>query len=299
MNYYPYIHQLHSRLEKAKYKGYDPYDALNMPLPWSRMGRILPILCIQIVKRLPWNLRPLLGIKKGYNPKAMGLLLHACCVLYRKTGENTWLNRAAFFFNWLLENTSEGYPGLSWGYNFNWKSPIRDLPAYTPSAVVTAFVCRGIKAYYDLTGDQRAAQALHAAAEFVHQALPRVEDETGISFSYTPLQTEVCYNASLLAAEVLWYSHSLQSREEYAQLAARAGSFVVHRQNRDGSWAYSEKPDTGERRSQIDFHQGFVLESIQILYTGLGNFHPRVQQAIAAGLHFYRSYQFESRNNFV
>jgi len=63
-------------LQDEQLAGYDPYDALN-----SRIFRALPFVdfrlfrlgCIQVLKRLPINLRPFLLIPKTQNPKALGL----------------------------------------------------------------------------------------------------------------------------------------------------------------------------------------------------------------------------------
>src|SRR2546423_13827745 len=60
--------------------GHDPYDALN-----SELFAIVPILdfklmrmmATQALKRLPWNLRPLLRIQKTENPKALALFLQS------------------------------------------------------------------------------------------------------------------------------------------------------------------------------------------------------------------------------
>src|SRR5215475_8236859 len=59
--------------------GYDPYDALNSPL-----ARTLPFknkfartVLTQLVKRNVFNLRPILGIDKGPNPKGIALAIRA------------------------------------------------------------------------------------------------------------------------------------------------------------------------------------------------------------------------------
>ena len=66
--------------------GFDPYDALNSrvfalsPLSRSRYCRIA---LTQALKRLPVNLRPLLGISKEQNPKGIALFLSALIKLSR------------------------------------------------------------------------------------------------------------------------------------------------------------------------------------------------------------------------
>src|SRR5262245_19233302 len=66
------------------WNGYDPYDGLNSPLsgllPSNRLFRTA---LIEAVKRSPVNLRPLLGIRKGLNPKGVALAARALTLLSR------------------------------------------------------------------------------------------------------------------------------------------------------------------------------------------------------------------------
>jgi len=58
--------------------GYDPYDALLSPLarlPLLGQSRSFRLALTQVVKRSPLNLRPLLGIRPGLNPKGVALFL--------------------------------------------------------------------------------------------------------------------------------------------------------------------------------------------------------------------------------
>ncbi|MBN1597156.1 MAG: hypothetical protein JW894_02585 [Bacteroidales bacterium] len=286
------IEELILYLEKKKFKGYDPYDALNIPLPWEKLPRWGPIMFIQLFKRFPFNLRNVLGIKREYNPKAMGLFLLAFTRLNIKTGKKEYLDKADFFFNWLYNNRSQTYSGSSWGYNFFWISPIRFLKPYTPSSVVTGFICRAIFEYYKLTGNELAKKCLLGASEFITNHIPVYKDQSGLSYSYTPVQEEICYNASLLAAEILAYSYIIDPNDEIRDKILKACNFVISRQNEDGSWYYSEKIKTGERRKQIDFHQGFVLDTLLIIQDLLKMNKKPFDDAIIKGLEFYRNYQF-------
>ncbi|HRN05199.1 MAG TPA: delta-aminolevulinic acid dehydratase, partial [Muribaculaceae bacterium] len=69
------------------YKGWDPYDGLN-----SRVFRAIPLigrsaiirLCwIQLFKRSPLNLRPLLLVPKQHNAKGVALAVQTHCEMYR------------------------------------------------------------------------------------------------------------------------------------------------------------------------------------------------------------------------
>ena len=78
------LHSLREYIEGEKFKGYDPYDTLTSPFPFKIFGKWGPIIATQIQKRNPFNARKLLRIKKDYNPKGLGLLLHSYSILQRK-----------------------------------------------------------------------------------------------------------------------------------------------------------------------------------------------------------------------
>src|SRR4051794_17709230 len=125
--------------------GYDPYDGLN-----SSLARMLPVrnkfsrtALTQLVKRSPFNLRPLLGIKKSLNPKGLALAARAIILLAERSGrafphdlleesepDSRALDATAdsfetdlrFLINKLAALRSNGYAEYCWGYNFDWQS---------------------------------------------------------------------------------------------------------------------------------------------------------------------------------
>jgi len=195
--------KLRDYIESEKFKGYDPYDILTSWMPFKYLGKWPSAIATQIQKRNPINIRPLLGIKKGINPKAFGLFLQSYSLLYKKTGKKEYLDKADYFFSWLFENYSKGYSGYCWGYNFPWANPKHFYDSYTPSSVVTGFVCKGIYEYWRATNDEQAKKVIISASEFVLKNIPVSNDSNGICFSYTPMERDLCCNASLLAAEIL------------------------------------------------------------------------------------------------
>jgi hypothetical protein len=285
------LYQLLGYVEEQKYLGYDPYDTLNSRINFKIFGKWGPPVATQIQKRNPINIRPLLGIKKGYNPKGMGLFLKAYCNLYRKTGEQTYLDKAKWIFDWLVNNYSKGYSGMAWGYNFPWATPKEYKEAFLPSVVVTQHVVDGIHAYYKLTGDEKAKQAIISGGEYVSRDIPVTEFDTGISFAYTHQSKGACYNASLHAAEILLKACLVQEikPDERIEQAAR---FVLSRQKDDGSWYYSLDPEKNTERKQIDFHQGFVLVSLHNIREHGGFLQEELGRAIVRGLEFYKREQF-------
>lgn len=286
------LDRINAYCEASNFKGYDPYDTLNSWIPFHKFGKWPSSIAIQIQKRNPLNIRPLLGIKKDWNPKGMGLFLKAYCLLYKKTGKKKYLDHADWLFEWLLKNYSHGYSGMCWGYNFNWTNPGGALPAFTPSVVVTSFVIDGIYEYFRITGKVSAAEAIHSAAKYINTDIPITNLPEGISFAYTSQSKGCCYNASLLAAEILAKSDFIGNKTEFNKLTNMAVDFVLAKQKADGEWWYSYNPETDSERNQIDFHQGFILVSLNNIFELSEVKSDRVERAIVNGLKYYRNIQF-------
>ena len=108
------------------FKGYDPYDGLNSKLfvylPFLRKSRLFKLIWIQFFKRSPVNFRKIAGIKKDYNPKAVGLFLSAYCNLYKINPTQATLFQIRSFIDQLKQSQSDEYSGSCWGYNFDWQS---------------------------------------------------------------------------------------------------------------------------------------------------------------------------------
>lgn len=277
--------------EKRNYKGYDPYDILLSKVPFGKMGKWPPILAIQLFKRNPLNFRPLVGVPKSLNPKALGLFLKGYSI-YK--GHPEAEKKARHIFELLLEVQTPVGQGMAWGYPFPWASPEKYLPACSPTSVVTGFVAQGIDAYYKAFGDKRALDVLNQACIFISESLHHTEEDDFYAISYSTVKPDFCYNASLLAAQTyaLTYAHTQQ--EAYKTIALKALNTVIRRQKSDGSWNYSENLITGKQRVQIDFHQGFVLDSILSICQSVDEFNEASEAALQKGFEFYREKQFSN-----
>ncbi len=287
-----YILKLEKHIRNDDYKGFDPYDTLNSFLNFKKMGNRAAAIAIQIQKRNPINIRPMIGVRKGYNPKGTGLLLKAYCNLYKYTKDKKYLKAAEKLFTWLTKNYSEGFSGICWGYNFDWASPNEFIPAFTPSVVVTSFVIDGIYEYYSITKSAEAANTILSAAKYISQDIPTTSFQKGICFAYTHLNVDCCYNASLLAAEVLAKADKINSSDAHRRTIESSISFVLSNQHPSGVWNYSYDIKKDSERHQVDFHQGFILVSLNNL-RNLLNLHERpVIEAIEKGIYFYMNNQF-------
>jgi len=285
------LEKLRLYVEKENFKGYDPYDTLNSPLRFKLFGQLTAVLALQFQKRNPVNIRPLLGIKKEHNPKALGLFLYSYCKLQKLEPGKNYTAQINYLFTELQNNYTKGFNGYCWGYNFDWASSNKYIARYSPNIVVTAFVAKGIYEYYKLMQNKEALTILESIGDFILKDLPITEFEDGICFSYTTLGVDNCYNASLLAALVLAQLYELTQKESYKDFALKAVDFVISKQHADGHWNYSIN-EQGKERVQIDFHQGYVIDCIaDVMYYTNTNIE-KYKNAIAKGTAYYRVQQF-------
>ena len=285
------LEKLRQYIEKENFKGYDPYDTLNSVFKFRLLGKLVAVLALQFQKRNPIHIRPFLGIKKEHNPKALGLFLYAYCKLHKQFPEKDYSKQINYLFTHLKDNSSQGYSGYCWGYNFDWASSGKYIKAYSPNIVVTAFIAKGIFQYYELTKDETALGILESIGNFILKDLPQTETKEGICFSYTTLGVDNCYNASLLAATVLSQLFYLTKKENYKTYAIKAVDFVVSKQHIDGHWNYSIN-EQGKERIQIDFHQGYVIDCIKDVIRYCGIQQEVYTTAVKKGTDYYRSQQF-------
>jgi hypothetical protein len=257
-------------IESADYAGYDPYDALNSPViqrvgaksKWVRIG------ATHLVRRSPINLRPLLRIRKGHNPKGIGLFLWGYSKLFALTGERRFLERIDYLLNMLEQLKSPGYSGNCWGYNFDWQSWTFLRPAGTPTIVNSSFIGHALLDCYELTGRQGALAMAIPIKDFILGDLHRTPLDGTFCFSYTPIDTEAVHNANLLGASILARLTRYCNNDGRLKPAALASlHYSMRHQRDDGSWFYADT----SLQSWIDsFHTGFNLQAIRhILETGL------------------------------
>lgn len=259
----------------AGFAGFDPFDGLESglfqatPLRHFRASRLA---WLQMVKRSPVNLRPLLMVPKGVNAKGLALFSLAE-ISRRRAGADS---SAGDLIRMLVDRAIESENSLAFGYNFDWQSRAFFAPKGTPTIVPTAFAARAIYEH----GGPESERLLSSLARFVTKELNRsTETDEEVCFSYTPIDRTKIYNASLLAGEVLSYAGGAENLD----LARKAVRFVLNGQRDDGSWLYGP----GEIHGWVDnFHTAFVLDSLRRT-TDAGVAVPEVSSAIEFGLEFW------------
>jgi hypothetical protein len=291
MNVNQCVRDLEMYLERENFKGYDPFDALNSPVlkTMSFDNKLLRILYIQTLKRIPFNFRPILGIRKNYNPKGIGLFLWGYAKLYGMEKKPEYLEKIEFFLDLLEELKSDGYSGYCWGYNFDWQSRAFYLPRYTPTLVNSSFIGHALLDTYLYTNNRKSIEMALMIKDFILDDLNRKEEDFGICFSYSPVDETAVHNANLLGASLLIRLYKFTEDESTKDVALQSLAYSMKYQREDGSWFYAE---TDIQRWIDSFHTGFNLQSLMyFMGEGLGN---KFQDAFAKGVEFYANNFFRS-----
>ncbi|MFN0141762.1 MAG: hypothetical protein ACKVQW_16940 [Pyrinomonadaceae bacterium] len=285
--------RLYAYCANRDFAGHDPFDGLNsdvfQKLPIKNL-RIARLAFLQIVKRFPVDLRPFLQVREGVNPKAIALFALAEMARFRKSGNFRHYENTRILLNRLLELkiAGEATSGESWsafGYNFDWQSRYFFAPRGTPAIVPTAFASAAFEEASHLFDDERYADAVTEIAAFVVHKLNRfIETADEVCFSYTPLDSSVIYNASLLAGECLARAAKFSDNSGYSQLAEKALRFVVRRQRADGAWVYGA---SGKQAWVDNFHTAYVLLSIRRITDALCLQDDDVESAFDRGLDYW------------
>lgn len=258
------FNRLAAYCESENYKGYDPYDSLNSKLfagiPVISRIPLLRLVWTQFFKRSPLNLRPVVGVDKEYNPKALGLFLSSYCLLYKNDPQPKYLDKINFFSSTLLELQNTNWSGSCWGYNFDWQARAFFQPKHTPTVVASTFIGCALLDAYEITGNQKFLDTARSTCNFILNDLNRTYDDEGnFCFSYSPLDKSVVFNASLLGSRILSRVYNFTKEQELKEAAKKSVIFCCNNQKSDGSWSYG----TYKFHQWIDnFHTGYNLECL-------------------------------------
>jgi hypothetical protein len=286
------LFKLKSYIEVDEFKGYDPIDIHNSFIPFQLLGHFPMVMASQINLRLPFNLRPFININKEYNAMAIGVLLRSYCILYKLYKKDEDLQRIEFFFNWIITNNSRTFQNYSWGNNFTWATPIKIVGKNYPNIVTTSIVAKAIFEYHELSNNPIALEVLESIGKYIVNDLPKYETDTELCFSYTDLMLECCFNASILGAEILAKLYSINKNDLLMNYVIKACNFILKHQKTNGSWNYSINLNNGVERKQIDFHQGYILESLFEIYNINEFMSSPLLGSIIKGNEFYLYNQF-------
>lgn len=281
--------RLLENLIKVDYLGYDPYDGLN-----SRILRILLLDRIhivarglqQVIKRLPFNPRPLLLTPKGRNSKGLALCLSALC----RVPDGLSNSNAAEHLVRLLENLrSPDFTEHCWGYNFRWESSLFSLPPNSPNAICTVFAGESMLHAWQRFGWRDCRDFATGAAEFLRKRINVTESDKGRCYSYTTFDNSIIHNVNLLVTAFLWRAADVLKREDFCEDLNQHLLHALSHQREDGAWPYGENRGKG----WVDgIHQGFNLVALDSISRTAPNPPIELRERTQRGFQYYLDMMF-------
>jgi rhamnogalacturonyl hydrolase YesR len=276
------------------YSGYSKFDALNSPFlkKLTFNNKWLRFFLIQVIKELPFNIRPILQVEKSRNPKGIALFARAYFFLYQLTGEQVYLEQGEVLLQWLLEHPSTGCQNLCWGYNFIWQSTLFLQDKFEPNAVVSTFVGEALVHGYRLTKKDQYLRAACLVADFIINDLPVLhdtEDERAIAYVLRKVDAIVLNNQVLTGAFLIkvWKETGNEKLEDIAQ---RQFNYTINRRTDYHAWYYTY-PHGKSHITHDNYHTGGILDGILEYYEETGD--DRYMQVYWDGLKYYQQYLFE------
>ncbi len=185
-----------------------------------------------------------------------------------------------------------------WGLPFAWFSRNGTYPAGLPLVTSTPYVLEALlKIDPDAPCAPRAQELFDESWGFLESLRVHHESPEELALSYAPFDDETTVvNANSYAAwaYAMHAVHGQPSRREEARSRAlRLARWVVHQQQRDGSWYYLAARD---RWDMIDgFHSCFVVRNLRHVRTLLGQDVGFTDSPIESGWRYIRTRLFDER----
>jgi hypothetical protein len=280
------IERLSTWLEDNDYRGYDPFDGLNARVlrPLTFETKLLRTVLQQGVRRIPVNLRPLLGIGRERSSKGMGFLARGFIRLHIATGEQRWAERAERALEWLIANQSPGFTNASWGNHFDYQSRSSYLPKGLPTVVWTSLIGHSFLDAYDHFRKDLYLDVAVSACEHILHDLKAYPHGDGVCISYVPGLNSQVHNANTLGASLLARTYSYTGTAAYRELAQKAIQYTAQHQRADSSWYYGEKSNL----HWVDnFHTAYVLDSFKHYTQSTGD--DRYLQNVMKGYEYWKN----------
>lgn len=271
-------------VERANWKGYDPFDGLSSPFANVLTFGVPTLRQVwqQGVRRFPFNLRPMLGIKPSMSTKAMGFFAQGYLKLYQTFGEARHLDHMHRCLRWLMENRSPGFNGSSWGNHFAYQHRAGSIPKGTPTIVWTGLIGHAFLDAYEAVGEQDYLAVADSVGRFIAEEIGHDELDGGVYLRYYPGATHFVHNSNVIGASLLARVNHHRPDATFARLSQKSIQWTVDHQLENGAWYYG----VGPRFQWIDsFHTGYVLEAID-MYARYSK-DTRYDQALQRGYTFF------------
>ena len=254
-------------VEKQNYLGYDPADGLTSPLRKLTFGHLFAERVLQqLVWKLPFNVRPFVGIKPLPSTKGRGFMAWGYMLLYKATGDESLKEKALACLRWLQENPSPKYKHTSWGNHFDFSTRGGRIPAYQSTIVWSSLIGQSFLEAYEQTGREDLLKTAESICAWILE-LPREKTSTGDCLSYVAYGQSSIHNSNLLGAGMLARTWKHSKKPEYLEVARQAVIYSCTRQLPDGGWWYADHP---RFHWNDNFHTAYNLDSLKFYVTNTG-----------------------------
>ena len=276
-------------VEEHDYKAYDPADgnlsflhALTFRRPF--LERVLQ----QVVWKVPFNIRPLLGIRPHQSTKGMGFMAWGYTLAHKRSGDERSRDRADYCFNWLMEHRSPRSGEYAWGNDFVFSSRGGRIPCHEPTIVWSGLIGQAFLDGYEVLGKREYLDVVSSICKWI-RSVPRERTNSGICLSYVAGSQSSIHNSNMLGAALLARAARLTDNQADATLAKEAMEYSCSRQRPDGSWYYGEEP----KHLWIDnFHTAYNLDCLKRYMENTGD--EAYKDNIRRGYDFFKRSFFEA-----
>lgn len=269
------IQKLEIYLHSTDYKGYDKYSLLSMPFPlmllrWqSILGKIARKPYFVSAKYFPDFWLRVLQPPRLAHAKAMGLIAEGYLNLFTIYEDEVYQKRSQNCLQWLLENTSSGYPQYCWGVPFDWQSSSNRVPANTPIASVSSICADAFWRWGNMFEDENSRQVVRMIVDALSHSLYR---HPGLGadracYGYTAVDKAWVINGNLFLAEKMMLIGKTYDNSDMIDESLRIVRYCLENVNPDGTFYY-QGAEAGKSGHVIDsYHTGFVLRSIDRIHS--------------------------------
>lgn len=292
------IESLHQWVKDQNYCGWDPYDALNSKLITKLClgSPNLEILATQLNKYSIVNFRPLLRVEKGIDVKGMALFAQAYSKMYTLTNDEKYKLDLLNCMLFLKEKSLVPIYGHNcWaGHYYNYRSADKSiLSPNIPDVITTSNVIKSAVESYTILKRDDLIETAKDGYEFLTNFLLDKSQDGQFYLKYNPLSDDkIVINASAEGLSAICKLMHLYNDKNMREIAYNLADFLLNSQSADGSWIYS-KYNNGKVRTQLDFHQGFIVDSLlEYFRFADSNQKEMLISSIQNGAKFYKEKQF-------
>lgn len=283
------IQEVSRWVQEHNYRAYDPGDGDRSYLRYLTFNaHFLRRLLTAAVLRMPFHIRPLIGIRPHTSTKGMGYMGWGYVKMYALTGAEDQRRRAESCFDWLIENRSPGYKQYCWGNHFSFSTRAGTIPKNMPTIVWSSLIALAFLEAYEVMGNPIYLDVAASTAEWV-KSLPRERTSRGTCLSYVPYNQSSIHNSNMLGAALLARVALRTNDQPALELAKEAMTYSCARQNADGAWFYGEAP----KYHWIDsFHTGYNVDCLKRYLDSTGD--RELEPNLRRGFQYFKLHFFEA-----